>query len=81
MLCSRSYPQLRATFDKYKAVAKKDISESIESEMSGDLKEGFLAIGKMLLLIYGFLNIIVLKALRLGLLILLRSMKVIPTFK
>lgn len=44
VLCSRNYPQLRATFEKYKAIAKKDISQSIESEMSGHLKEGFLAI-------------------------------------
>lgn len=45
VLCTRSFPQLRATFDKYKAVSGgKDIAQSIESEMSGTLKEGFLAI-------------------------------------
>jgi len=59
VLCSRSYPQLRATFDKYKAVAKKDISQSIESEMSGYLKEGFLAIGLLLLFFRGFLSAVV----------------------
>ena len=45
VLCTRSYPQLSATFDKYKAIAQKDITQSIESEMSGYLKEGLLAIG------------------------------------
>lgn len=44
VLCSRSYTQLRATFHQYKVLSKKDISQSIESEMSGCLKEGFLAI-------------------------------------
>jgi len=47
VLCARSYAQLRATFDKYKAVSKKDIEQSIQSEMSGDLKEGFLTIGSL----------------------------------
>jgi len=36
-------------FEKYKAIAKKDISESIKSEMSGHLEEGFLAIGQSLM--------------------------------
>jgi annexin A7/11 len=44
VLCSRSHAQLRATFDKYKAVSGKTIEQSIESEMSGTLKEGFLAV-------------------------------------
>jgi hypothetical protein len=44
VLCSRSFAQLRATFDKYKAISGKDITKSIENEMSGTLKEGFLAI-------------------------------------
>ncbi|ELU00440.1 hypothetical protein CAPTEDRAFT_158666 [Capitella teleta] len=44
ILCSRSYPQLRATFDEYEKLAKKDITESIKSEMSGDLKKGMLTI-------------------------------------
>jgi annexin A7/11 len=44
VLCSRSHVQLRATFDKYQAVSGKTIEKTIESEMSGTLKEGFLAI-------------------------------------
>lgn len=40
----RSYPQLRATFHEYRVLSKKEISEAIESEVSGDLKEGLLAI-------------------------------------
>ena len=46
ILCLRSFPQLRATFDAYKMVAGKDIEEAIDDETSGDLKAGYLAIGK-----------------------------------
>jgi annexin A7/11 len=46
VLCSRSIAQLRATFNVYKQVAGKDIQESIESETSGTLKDGLLAIVK-----------------------------------
>jgi hypothetical protein len=45
ILVSQSYPQLRAVFDQYAKVAKKDIEDSIKSEMSGDLEDGMLAIG------------------------------------
>jgi hypothetical protein len=44
--CYRSYPQLRATFEEFKKLANKDITESIESEMSGDLKKGMLTVGE-----------------------------------
>jgi len=44
VLCARSHAQLKATFDKYQVLAGKTIEKSIESEMSGTLKEGFLAI-------------------------------------
>jgi len=46
VLCSRSHAQLRATFDKYQALSGKTIEKSIESETSGTLKEGFLAISE-----------------------------------
>lgn len=49
ILVSRSYPQLRATFQEYAKLANKDIEDSISSEMSGDLKKGLLAIGKIVL--------------------------------
>jgi regulatory protein YycI of two-component signal transduction system YycFG len=40
ILVSRSYPQLRATFEEYKKISKKDIEEALKSEMSGDLLRG-----------------------------------------
>jgi regulatory protein YycI of two-component signal transduction system YycFG len=43
---SRSYPQLRATFEEYKKISKKDIEEALKSEMSGDLLRGMLTIGE-----------------------------------
>lgn len=44
ILVSRSYPQLRATFQEYAKLANKDIDDTIQSEMSGDLKDSMLAI-------------------------------------
>ena len=41
----RSYPQLRATFEEYQKLGKKDIEDAIKSEMSGDIKNGMLTIG------------------------------------
>lgn len=46
VLCSRSPAQLRATFSVYKQLTGKDIDHAIESETSGTLKEGLLAIVK-----------------------------------
>ncbi|KAK2142740.1 hypothetical protein LSH36_919g01024 [Paralvinella palmiformis] len=45
ILCSRSFPQLRATFEEFAKIANKEIEDTIKSEMSGDLKRGMLAIG------------------------------------
>ena len=45
LLVSRSYAQLRATFQEYAKLANKDIEDSLKSEMSGDLLQGMLAIG------------------------------------
>lgn len=44
VLCTRSYPQLRATFEKYRTITGKGILDSISREMSGALKDGFSAI-------------------------------------
>ncbi|GFN94414.1 Annexin, partial [Plakobranchus ocellatus] len=44
ILCLRSNAQLRETFDQYKALSGKDIEKSIQSEMSGNLEIGCLAI-------------------------------------
>ena len=49
IFCVRSYPQLLAVFDEYKSIAGKEIEESLESELSGDLKRGMLAIGVYLI--------------------------------
>uniref|UniRef100_U3FDF2 Annexin n=1 Tax=Micrurus fulvius TaxID=8637 RepID=U3FDF2_MICFL len=46
ILCSRSRSHLLKVFDEYKKIAKKDITESIKSEMSGDLEDALLAIVK-----------------------------------
>ena len=45
ILVSRSYPQLRATFEEYQKISKKDIEEALKSEMSGDLLSGMKTIG------------------------------------
>lgn len=46
VLCSRSFAQLRATFQAYAAIAGHDIEQAISSETSGDLQAGYLAVGK-----------------------------------
>ena len=48
ILVSRSYVQLRATFQEYAKLADKDIEDTIASEMSGDLKRAFLSVGRQL---------------------------------
>lgn len=45
VLASRSFPQLRATFDEYVKISQRDILNSIDREMSGDLRAGFKCIG------------------------------------
>lgn len=47
ILASRSYPQLRATFEEYEKISKKKMEEALKSEMSGDLLRGMLTIGKI----------------------------------
>ncbi|ESO82972.1 hypothetical protein LOTGIDRAFT_134310 [Lottia gigantea] len=44
ILGSRSYPQLRATFEEYKKISKKDIEQVLKSEMSGDILRAMLTI-------------------------------------
>lgn len=44
VLASRSFPQLRATFDEYVRVSQRDILNSIDREMSGDVRAGFKCI-------------------------------------
>lgn len=44
IIAVRSFPQLRATFDEYVKISQRDILNSIDREMSGDLREGFKAV-------------------------------------
>lgn len=44
ILCTRSESQLNAIFNEYHKLSKKSIEDSIKSEMSGDVCEGFLAV-------------------------------------
>ena len=44
---TRSYPQLRATFEEYGKLSKKDIEEVLKSEMSGDILRGMLTVGRL----------------------------------
>jgi len=46
ILATRSYAQLRATFEKYEEIAGRSIEEAIDSECSGTLQDGFTAIVK-----------------------------------
>lgn len=46
ILCSRSFPQLAATFEEYHKICGKDIEKSIKSEMGGQLETACLAIAK-----------------------------------
>ncbi|XP_075548102.1 annexin B9-like [Dermacentor variabilis] len=45
IIANQSYEQLRLVFREYNALANHTVMEAIKSEMSGDLRRGFLAIG------------------------------------
>jgi len=44
VLCTRSYPQLKSTFEQYRTQTGKGILDTIKREMSGDLAEGMSAL-------------------------------------
>ena len=45
ILCTLSFAQLRLVFEEYKNVSKgKTIEQAIKAELSGDLRDGMLAI-------------------------------------
>ncbi|XP_045140250.1 annexin A3 isoform X4 [Echinops telfairi] len=44
VLCLRSFPQLKQTFDEYRNISQKDIEESIRGELSGHFKDLLLTI-------------------------------------
>lgn len=46
ILASRSFPQLNATFEKYKKICGKDIEKVIKSETSGDFEKALVAISE-----------------------------------
>lgn len=46
ILAAKSFPQLRITFDEYDKISKHTLEEAIKSEMSGDVREGMLAVVK-----------------------------------
>uniref|UniRef100_A0A8U7NUZ5 Annexin n=1 Tax=Corvus moneduloides TaxID=1196302 RepID=A0A8U7NUZ5_CORMO len=48
ILCTRNRCHLLRVFDVYRGIANKDITESIKSEMSGDLEDALLAVVKCL---------------------------------
>ncbi|CAN8205678.1 unnamed protein product [Coccothraustes coccothraustes] len=46
ILCTRNRCHLLRVFDVYRVIANKDITDSIKSEMSGDLEDALLAVVK-----------------------------------
>ncbi|RXM93157.1 Annexin A3 [Acipenser ruthenus] len=46
ILCKKSIPQLRKTFEEYKTVSKTNIVESIKGEISGNLEDLLVAVVK-----------------------------------
>ena len=46
ILCQRSFAHLRAVFDEYQKISKKTMEQVIKSEFSGDIKDGFVTVGK-----------------------------------
>ncbi|KAK1345799.1 hypothetical protein QTO34_008264 [Cnephaeus nilssonii] len=44
ILCLRSFPQLKRTFDEYRNISQKDIEDSIKGELSGHFEDLLLAI-------------------------------------
>lgn len=48
ILCSRSRAHLVAVFNEYQRMTGRDIEKSICREMSGDLEQGMLAVGRCL---------------------------------
>ncbi|XP_063103286.1 annexin A3 [Cavia porcellus] len=55
ILCLRSFPQLKLTFDEYKNISQKDIEDSIKGELSGHFEDLLLAIVRCVRSIPAFL--------------------------
>ncbi len=48
ILAAQSHEQLRAVFRAYNQISNRTLLKAISSEMSGDLENGMLAVGKCL---------------------------------
>lgn len=46
ILSSRSFSQLKATFDVYHQIAESDIIKSVKKETGGNYEDGLIAISK-----------------------------------
>ena len=44
IFCQRNYQQLKLVFDEYRSICGHSIEKAIQSEFSGDIKEGLMAI-------------------------------------
>ncbi|CAL1569949.1 unnamed protein product [Knipowitschia caucasica] len=64
ILCHRSIPQLRQTLVEYKAISKKTLQESIESEMSGNLEKLLVAVVKCVMNVPAYLAELLFKSMK-----------------
>ena len=52
ILASQSYPQLQAVFHEYQQMSRRTVEQVINSEFSGDIQDGLLAIGIELVILW-----------------------------
>lgn len=52
ILCSKSFAQLRATFEEYESAAGHTFEEGLKKEFSGDMLKVFTAIGNFNLFVF-----------------------------
>jgi annexin A7/11 len=46
ILCLRSFPQIKATVEEYKAQTESDLEIAIDNEFNGDIENALLTIGR-----------------------------------
>lgn len=49
ILCSRNYAQLQAILNEYQRLTGHSLEKAIKKEFSGDIEDGLIAIGKILI--------------------------------